>query len=71
MNREFAWINRSYEPTRNGYNALMKKHKESATPKGEALAQSTYAKARAHLKKEVCGGRQDHQGRRVEDDHKA
>jgi len=37
MNREFAWVNRAYEPTRNVYNALMKNHREKQTPKGQAL----------------------------------
>lgn len=37
MNREFASVNRAYEPTRNVYNALMKNHREKQTPKGQAL----------------------------------
>ena len=50
LNREFAWVNRPYELTRNGYNAKMKNHRGKDTPRAEALTQSSYARARANLK---------------------
>ena len=49
-NREFAWVNRPYELTRNGYNAMIKRNRDANTPRSEALSQSPCAKARANLK---------------------
>ena len=50
INREFSWVNRPYELTRNGYNNQMKKNRDQGTTKSEALSVSPYAKARANLK---------------------
>ena len=49
LNREFAWVNRPYELTRNGYNAKMKNHRDKDTPRAEASTQSSYARARQEL----------------------
>eukprot|EP00435_Cladocopium_sp_Y103_P069817 s912_g34.t1 len=50
INREFAWINRPYELTRNGYNAKMKEAREESRPKNQALIESTIATAKNKLR---------------------
>ena len=49
INREFFWVNRSYELTGNGYNKMSKDNLEQETPKPNALIHGTFSKARTLL----------------------
>ena len=43
INREFAWVNRTFEPTRNGYNQRMKDASRDGVPRDRALIKGSYA----------------------------
>ena len=55
-NREFFWISRAYETTRNGYNQLIKDNREQDTPKAKALINGSYARARLRPKNFLDAG---------------
>ena len=55
-NREFFWISRAYEATRNGYNELLKDNLDQGTPKSQALYNGSYARARLRLKSYLDDG---------------
>ena len=55
-NREFFWVSRAYEATRNGYNKMVKDNLEKDTPKSGALMNGSYARARLRLKSFLDAG---------------
>ena len=50
INREFFWVNRAYEATRNVYNKLIMDNFDQRTRKQNALITGTYCKARTLLR---------------------
>ena len=63
VNREFAWVNRTFEPTRNGYNQRMKDAARNGVPRDQALVKGSYATAQDHLKKWLEEGNQMKMGK--------
>eukprot|EP00435_Cladocopium_sp_Y103_P001933 s1834_g1.t1 len=50
VNREFAWVNRPYELTRNVYNNRIKQAREESRRKSQGLTESTISIAKAKLR---------------------